>query len=81
MVLFVMVGASLAGVVGAVIGVSLSVLPVYVVSKIGLRSEGLAFLRQDLGATALFVGMTGAIMLTRTIAGHTPTIVFQLQTL
>nr|WP_283937767.1 oligosaccharide flippase family protein [Sphingomonas hankyongi] len=48
-------GAWLGGEVGAVVGVAVSVLPVLVVSKIGLWREGYAYVRQDLIGTGLFV--------------------------
>lgn len=70
--LLTLVGAHYWGAVGAIVGVSLSAVPVLIVSKIGLRRIGYAYVRQDLAATALFVCMITIIYGGRMLLGGAP---------
>lgn len=65
-------GFTLLGVPGAVIAVALADLPYYAGLQWGLRREGLSGLRQDVVATALFLGLLAVALLLRAAAGSTP---------
>jgi O-antigen/teichoic acid export membrane protein len=62
-------GFSSMGILGAVIIISLSDLPLYLVNLYGLVREKLACVLQDLQATALFIGVLTLILFVRSMLG------------
>lgn len=58
-------GFHLWGMLGAVIAVAISDLPVYLVSSIGMMHEGLSFIRQDAKLTLLFLAFLALALLVR----------------
>jgi O-antigen/teichoic acid export membrane protein len=53
------------GMLGAVVAVAISDLPVYIVSSIGMIREGLSFVQQDMKLTLLFIAMLVLALLLR----------------
>ena len=57
------------GMLGAVIAVAISDLPVYVVSTIGMMREGLSLIRQDAKLTLLLLALLSLALLLRYAIG------------
>ncbi|QLE58459.1 oligosaccharide flippase family protein [Nostoc sp. TCL26-01] len=72
---FVMIGAGLPlaffnfGIIGAIIVIALSDLPLYLVNLYGLKREQLSCIAQDIQMTALFIGILAVFLIIRNSLG------------